>query len=430
MKKLKILVMSTVIASMVLTGCSSTGKNTSAGDGQESIKKLENLKPISEVSQSAYSDLQEAKSKTEKLIFEDIKPYCPDVDTVYDINIDRTGIYKNIDNEKDMLTEQFAITEVLLDKSLEELDMECFETGYYWLGDRGGYNSFEEFKNDSQENEKREPSTFGYVKQDEMNLLTSFIQRSIDTVSFYRGKCYEAMYDYRMADESGITTTITPYMVCDTVKTYNVYSESDNFEDKWKLADCEISVREGIEFVENYVNNELHDKMQLEGCSDEVKLSVESVQVIKINENYYCFKYSIRAEIGGVAFPSIDSISYSVGSIDIWYDQSVGYQIERNSLDIYDGHTKRIIYDKLNETNEILPLSEAIKIVEDNIGLNSKYTVKGVELGYMAMLNKDQTEGTGTVCWVFNCVNELDGWITEFYVNAQTGEIKTNSRHP
>lgn len=427
-KKVLLLIMANVIAAVVLTGCGNTGKNTSAEGEQESIKKLENLKPISEVSQSAYNDLQEAKSRTGKLIYEDIKPYCPDIDTVYDIDIDRTVNYKNIDNEKDMLTEQFAITEVLLGKTLEELDMECFETGYYWLGEKGDYKSFEEFKNDSQENEKRKPSTLGYVKQDEMNLLASFFQMNLDTITFFRGKCYEAMHDYRMADES-YTTTMTPSVVCETVKTYYIYSESDNFEDKWKLADGEMSVREGIEFVENYLNNELHNEMQLEGCSEEVKLSVESVKVIKINENYYCFKYSIRIEVGGVVFPSTDD-GYSLGSIDIWYDTSVGYQIERNSLDIYEGYTKRIIYDKLNETNEILPLSEAIKIIEDNIGLNSKYTVKGIELGYMALSNNEQTEVTGTVCWIFNCVNELDGWITEFYVNAQTGEIKTNARHP
>lgn len=429
MKKVKLLLMLNVIAAMVLTGCGITGKNTSTKDGQESIKRLENLKPISEVSRSAYNDLQEAKKRIGKLTYEDIKLYCPVTDTVYDINIDTTVAYKNIENEKDMLTEQFAITEVLLGKTLEELDMECFETRYYNLAEKGDYKSFEEFKNDLQENEKREPSFLSYLEHDETKCFSEYITMSMDGITFNHGKCYEAMHDYRMVHESGITTLTQPRFVCETVKTYYRYGDEVSLEDKWKLADGEMSVREGIDFVENYLNNELYNELKLEGCNEEVKLGVESVEVIKINENHYCFRYKVRWEVGGVVFLNADD-GYSLGSIDIWYDTSEGYQIERNSLDMYMGNSRVLKYDKLNETNEILPLSEAIKIIEDNIGLNSKYTINGIELGYMALLNNEQTEGTGTVCWVFSCVNELDGWITEFYVNAQTGEIKTNSRKP
>ena len=429
MKKVKLLVMVNIIMCMVLTGCSSTGKNTSAEDEQESIKKLENLKSISEVSKSVYDDLQEGKNRNGSLIYEEIKPYCPETDTVYDIKIDMTENYKGIDNEKDMLTEQFAISEFLLGKPLEELDIDCFETRYYNLAEKGDYKSFEAFKNDLQKNEKREPSFLSYLEQDETKLLASYIERSMYGMTFGRGKCYEAMHDYRMVHESGITTLTQPRFVCETVKKYYIYSEEENLEDKWKLADGEMSVREGIDFVENYLNNELYDELKLEGCNEEVKLRVESVEVIKINENYYCFRYKIRWEVGGVVFPTADD-GYSLGGIDIWYDISDGYQVERNNLDMYMGNSRILKFDKLNETNKILPLSEAIKIIENNIGLNSKYTVKGIELGYMALLNKEQTEGTGTACWIFSCVNELDGWITEFYVNAQTGEIKTNARHP
>ncbi|MDE5780636.1 MAG: hypothetical protein K2I03_04065 [Lachnospiraceae bacterium] len=429
MKKVTLLIIANIIVAMVLSGCSSMGKNTSAEGERESIKKLENLKPISEVSQSAYNDLQEAKSRNGSLIYEEIKPYCPETDTVYDIKLSRTVAYKNIDNEKDMLTEQFAITESLLGKSLEELDMECFETNYYNIAEKGNYKSFEEFKNDSQENEKREPSFLSYAEHDETKCYAEYITMSMDSITFNHSKCYEAMHDYRMVHESGITTLTQPRFVCETVKTYYVYDENVSLEDKWNLADGEMSVGEGIDFVENYLNNELYNELKIEGCNKEVKLRVESVDVIKINENYYCFRYRLRWEIGGAVFQAAND-GYSVGSMDIWYDVSDGYQVERNCLDMYMGNIRGLKYEKLNETNEILPLSEAIKIIESNIGDNSKYTINGIELGYMALLNNEQTEGTGTVCWVFRCVNELDGLITEFYINAQTGEIKTNSRHP
>lgn len=429
MKKLVLFITVNIITTIMLTGCGNTGKNNPTVDGQESIKRLENLKPISEVSQSACNDLQEAKNKTGKLTYGDIKPYCPDTDTVYDIKIDMTVNYRNIDNEKDMLTEQFAITEALLGKPVSELDMESFETNYYNLAEKGNYKSFEEFKNDSQENEKREPSFLSYAEHNETKCLAEYITRSMDGITFNNSKCYEAMHDYRMVHESGITTLTQPRFVCETIKTYYVYDENVSLEDKWKLADGEMSVREGIDFVENYLNNELYNELNIKDCNEEVKLRAESVEVIKINESYYCFRYRVRWEIGGAVFQAAND-GYSVGSIDIWYDISDGYQVERNSLDMYMGNSRVLKYEKLNETKEILPLSEVTKIIESNIGANSKYTVNGIELGYMALLNNEQTEATGTVCWIFSCVNELDGWITEFYVNAQTGEIKTNSRHP
>ena len=424
-KKSMLFVIVNIIVVMMLIGCGNIGEK----GGKEKIEKLDNLKPISEVSKSAYNDLQEAKSRNGKLTYGEIKPYCPDVDTVYDIKVYMTGTYKNIDNEKDMLTEQLAISEVLLGKSIEELDMECFETVYYGLIEKGDYSSFEEFKNDVKINENLEPSYLYYSEQDETKLLSSAIQSNLYDITFFRGKCYEAMYNYRMVHESGITTLTQPKFVCETVKTYYVYSDSDNFEDKWKLADGELSVREGIDFVENYLNNELHSEMELEGCNEEVKLKVESIDVIQINENYYCFRYKIRREIGGVVFPSADD-GVHAGSLGIWYDMSDSYQIEKNSVDMYMGSSRRLQFDKLNETSEILTLSDTIAILESNIGLNSEYTVQGIELGYMSSLNYEQTEGEGTVCWVFRCINELDGWITEFYVNAQTGEIKTNSCLP
>ena len=40
-----------------------------------------------------------------------------------------------------------------------------------------------------------------------------------------------------------------------------------------------------------------------------------------------------------------------------------------------------------------------------------------------------QEEGNATVCWYFNCVNEQDNALTEFYVNARTGDIKTYTRY-
>ena len=395
--------------------------------GKERIEQSSDVRSIFEVSKNAKKDLENAKKTSKKLKFDDITPYCPDVDSVFDFRAYDRGCYKDIDNEKEMLKEEISFIERMLGKKWSELDKADMESGYFNIANKGKYKSFQEFFEDDEENEKREPEWLAYMNQTEEKMEYAEITHpSFDTVAYVRGKCYELAYEKRMSDEDGNTMRTQPRFVCDLVAEYYVYGDESKLEDKWKLLDGELSVKEGIEFTEKY----LDELLTLDGENEDVKLKVAYVKVYELKDGVYTFRYKIRREIGGLLCQSVDN-GASIPVMNMNYDMNDAYQVEKNSIDMYDGMTKLLNYEKLNESSKILPLAKAIDLLEENLGDNSTYEVQSVELGYLNLW-KDymiQDQEDATACWCFRCINEQDKMITEFYVNALTGGIETYVRH-
>lgn len=393
---------------------------------ENSINISPDVKPVSEVSESSLKDLQDAEKNSTHLEFEDVIPYCPNISTVSDIHYSAGQNYNGITNEKDMLEQQYAFLERMFNRKITEFNTDCFESDYYGLIEKGKYTSFEEFMSDDEENKKRQPGFLAYVDQDEESIEAFSVQKDFAQLFLIKGKCYELSYEKRMNEKDGHTTLTQPRFVCEKVAEYYVYENNSRLEERWKLSDGEISVGEGIQFAETYINN----MVQLDGENKDVELKIAYVEVYQIDENLYCFRYKIRRSIGGILCSSKDD-GGNIGAIELNYDIADAYQIEMEEIDIYNGLTKVFSYEKENESEKILPLNKAIEILEKNIGNNSKYTVKSVELGYLSVVDDPmtQTEGHATVCWYFKCINEQDQWITEFYVNALTGEIKTYVRY-
>jgi hypothetical protein len=95
-----------------------------------------------------------------------------------------------------------------------------------------------------------------------------------------------------------------------------------------------------------------------------------------------------------------------------------------DDVDSYVGSSNIFNYKKINEMEKILPLSEALRIVSDNIGENSSYEVKNISLGYMDRTEKDgDVRGRMYVSWIIECGNLQDSLDTIFYVNVNTGAI-------
>ena len=174
----------------------------------------------------------------------------------------------------------------------------------------------------------------------------------------------------------------------------------------------------------------MENLLELDGESEDVKLKVAYVEVYQISDTVFAFRYKMRRSIDEVLCQTLDAGS-SVSSPSLNYDMIDAYQVETDTIDMYQGPTKIFRYTKTNQTDAILPLGKAIELLEKSLGDNSNYCVYGVELGYLNTYvdSMTQEEGNATVCWYFNCVNEQDNALTEFYVNARTGDIKTYTRY-
>ena len=280
---------------------------------------------------------------------------------------------------------------------------------------------------DDKENENREPQWLAYLEQDEKHLqYAEIVNPLFKSVVFNRGKCYELNYENRMKEQDGLTMLTQPRFVCEKVAEYYVYGNQGELDKTWKLSDGEISVKDGVQFAEEYLENLL----ELDGESEDVKLKVAYVEVYQISDTVFAFRYKMRRSIDEVLCQTLDAGS-SVSSPSLNYDMMDAYQVETDTIDMYQGLTKIFRYTKTNQTDAILPLGKAIELLEKSLGDNSNYCVYGVELGYLNTYvdSMTQEEGNATVCWYFNCVNEQDNALTEFYVNARTGDIKTHTRY-
>ena len=382
---------------------------------------------LTEVHKCVMQDLDNCKKRSNKLKFEDIIPYCPDVKTVSDIHYSLPDYYKEIKSEKDMLSVQIPFIEKLLGAKMTELNFLHFQSGYDELIKQGEYKDFLEFMSDDKENENREPQWLAYLEQDEKHLqYAEIVNPLFKSVVFNRGKCYELNYENRMKEQDGLTMLTQPRFVCEKVAEYYVYGNQGELDKTWKISDGEISVKDGVQFAEEYLENLL----ELDGESEDVKLKVAYVEVYQISDTVFAFRYKMRRSIDEVLCQTLDAGS-SVSSPSLNYDMIDAYQVETDTIDMYQGPTKIFRYTKTNQTDAILPLGKAIELLEKSLGDNSNYCVYGVELGYLNTYvdSMTQEEGNATVCWYFNCVNEQDNALTEFYVNARTGDIKTYTRY-
>ncbi len=401
------------------------------GKEKENIKISADVRPISEVSKTAQTDYERAKTKSRKLTFDNITPYCPDLESVSDIfyTLPKKGTYKGITDEKDMLEEQLKFMEDMLGKSVEELNPEGFESGYYNLMDRNGYQSFEEFLHDDEVNKKREPRYLSYVEQDETYLKDVTVTENFYRIVFERGRVYELNYENRMEDEHGNTTSIM-LNKSQRVAEYYAYENDGRLDDRWKLEDGELSVREGIAFTEKYL-----DKLfQIDGANQDITHKVCYVYVYDLGNGIYTFQYNIRRCIKGVLIPTWNPDA-GMAQLNLDTDSIEGGQVQTKTLDSYMGRTKMCYCEVKNTYTSMLPLGKAIEILEAKLGNNSEYRVQAIELGYLPTgVSPDNYGGVttlnldggvdATVCWYFRCKNEQDNVITEFFVNVETGELK------
>lgn len=223
------------------------------------------------------------------------------------------------------------------------------------------------------------------------------------------GVCYDAVREHSMKDE-GQQQMDTPYFITSDGRkkyeaVYDVYHTNTKLDDSYPLLDGTISIRDAIASAEHYLN----EVVPVEG-EEHVRLVIERVYVHKISDALYAFRYEIKRQMYGVNMP-YESQDASTTNLDFWSDSTQAYQIEKDKIDICDGFKKVVNLKTEKEIKEVLPLRDAIGILEDEIGDNSTYSVFGVELGYLFLCDDGWSgtdAGSGSVCWVFKTYNESD----------------------
>lgn len=192
-------------------------------------------------------------------------------------------------------------------------------------------------------------------------------------------------------------------------------------EERFKLLDKEVSVKEAAEFFENYVSEI--------PCSagSSFKTKVIYVSVYKIKDDLYCFDYVISRDYDNIAF------DYTVSGSNTRRpggDMGSGSMIESNSVDSFYGVIRAFTAENETQYTDFISCEDAAKAVSENMTDYVIFEARSVRLLYCNSSNIGSSSALGEYktnvfpMWVFELYNPNDGLTYNCYLNALNGEFK------
>ena len=420
-------IVSTILCLMIsitFVGCQEYDKKSDKITNQnESIKCDYNLQTLDEIRGTADEVIKQAQEgRWSNLKFDKFDPYISDEDEIYEILISIPKNYKGLEREALLNEEIKFIEHYFPNTSKGEF------ADYKGIVEKGEYSNtvIEEFRNEMKNNENRDDAIINpwilYKENDGVIGHRSagiLVDSQFYTNEFDFKKIKNTWIDWRIKNGTDVETLEVPGLsiwFCELLDGCYVGDTDGSLDKKWKLLNGEMSIREGIEFVENYVNNELPYE-----TNPDIKASVYEVVVMKVTDDVYAFNFRMRREIYGLVTQS----GWPVMSGDSGY-MAEGATAEMIEIDKIDRLFSQLLTANVEKTSkaitQIIPLEAAIDSVSKEIGINSTYEVESIELAYDVLGN--EVSGTGKPVWRFITKNIKSEYGMVFSVDVVTGEVK------
>ena len=256
-------------------------------------------------------------------------------------------------------------------------------------------------------------SYIAWTKDDKKDTRYAHVSHDFDEVVFMKGKLME-LQGSKWEDPETKYEAFASY-----------YVDDGNLNDEYRLLNGTISVKEAIDFVENYFNNELpYDK------APDVEEKVARVDIYEIDENVLCMEFTLRRKYNGLVF---EYGALSGNFIPPYgFDSTRVIMVETDKIDERIGNGNGMLMEVEGKSvDKIVSLKSALDKVSGQIGKNSKYNVDLIEMIYRR--EEIQHDGfyweySGTPCWMIRCTNQADGKITTFYIELMSGAINYYTR--
>lgn len=208
----------------------------------------------------------------------------------------------------------------------------------------------------------------------------------------------------------------------DSVRVYYRNSADGSLEDTYNLADGEYSIREGISFVEDYMNN----KMPYPVDSSAPK-RVDKVYVLSLGNNRYAYYFTLRKSFDGIMFDTwLEGRLYQEGSPESYtvYDTAGVAVFEKNSVDFFYGYINNQIIQKTDKAiNKIVSLKKAFGLVSDYLEGKGNYIIRSTEFSYRSKyMNEEEEKEQAYPVWKFEAEKGTDK--IKLYVNAVSGTVE------
>ncbi|MDE6732078.1 MAG: hypothetical protein K2J77_04295 [Oscillospiraceae bacterium] len=197
---------------------------------------------------------------------------------------------------------------------------------------------------------------------------------------------------------------------------------SPTSEEKFRLLDKEVSIKDAVAFFKNYV--------EMLPCSvgSVYSVHVNDVQVYKINEELYCCNFTTSRIYDSIPFDYV--VSGSHGGRDN-RDMGIGAMIKSDDVDFIYGTFKTATIMEEQQFSEIIPFENAVEITAEKMSAHVDFEVKAAMLVYCM---DDDIGGSGKLgetkypvfpAWKLMLYNPNDNCNYSCYVNVLNDEFES-----
>lgn len=211
------------------------------------------------------------------------------------------------------------------------------------------------------------------------------------------------------------------YDPIDYFKVVGIYSP--NSSKSFKLTDKTVSIKDGVDFFEEYVNNLPYPE------NATIDVAVSEVYVLEIGEDLFGYYFLTSGEYNNVPFDYMrNNISFSKFENYV-FSGGNGFMLESNDVDVvYSLRRLQVIESPIN-IPEVISLDIAIKIVSESLTSNIQFEVQKIDFVYS---EKMMTDNDGNIdyetfarnvspSWKITLYNANDSLTYVCYVDAKDG---------
>lgn len=369
--------------------------------------KLDRVYDLETVKKNCERDIAKAANgKYNNLKLSNVVVDIDDIDELYQIDVEENDDYRN----KSMV-ENFELVKATINKFFgDDFDLSVVDVTFFDINEQPlEPMSFE--KVDEKILNKKEVGSkfflaFGDARENDGK---GFLQIDSNLVSvwFSRGniQATHPMYSY------------------DVKQVYNLTIDKSEITDVVHLSDGEITIKDAVDFVENYLNNDLpYEK------NKEFIYEVAEVRVLDV-DGQDALGFCVRKQYKNIPFDYVEAVTSGEFNSTYWDDRGQLCMIETEEIDNICGlgGDRYNVIKSTDKIEKIISVDGALQAVSKEIGDNSVYDVYGIELIYQ--FTEDSEDSTlakysGRIKWKITSRNQNDDKDTLFYVDVESGKVE------
>ena len=369
--------------------------------------ELDILYDLETVKKNCESDIAKAANgKYNNLKLSNVDVDIDDIDELYQIDVEGNDDYRN----KSMV-ENFELVKTTINKFFgDEFDLSVVDITFFDINEQPlepmPFVKVDEIILNKKESGSKFFLAFGDARKNDGKGFLQ-IDSNLVNVWFSRGniQATHPMYSY------------------DVKQVYNLTIDKSEITDVVHLSDGEITIKDAVNFVENYLNNDLpYEK------NEEFVYEVAEVRVLDV-DGQDALGFCVRKQYKNIPFDYVDAVTSGEFNSTYWDDRGQLCMIKTGEIDNICGlgGDRYNVIKSTDKIEKIISVDGALQAVSKEIGDNSVYDVYGIELIYQ--FTEDSEDNTlakysGRIKWKITSRNQNDDKETLFYVDVESGKVE------